>query len=343
MNTNIAENKSLSFAESVLSLLDPDLIDEAAEHRFARPHSSAWIWAAAACLLFALAAVILFRPAGDRKQTAQLTTPDSCASPSADVRPTPAFTPVPTPDIRGKQIIYSSEVPLINGDLPVPGTCRFYGSLKEMLKDEKNRGLVFAVEITIDALDHGIDIKHEEELDRLYSEMYANDPDIILYCELYEQFVAENRGRYAEYLYEYFYPSDFAADDAAESERELELLAEKYDEAMVFPVAFSHYLDDIGQSYIWRNRREAVNRYSLKRAELEEDQRSRPDEAALIQQRYENELRRLQDLGYIIRGPERYGEGSIKGLLTFDQLVCFPASPEYAYSFMLTGETVITD
>lgn len=338
MNKYIVKKELLREA---LSEIDTTYLEQAENFVIVRerPRGTGWM-IAAACLALAAVAFfgLLFKKNGSTEQTALHPTPDAMHSISPDETETSqAPTPVPTPDIREKQIIYSDETPAISDDLPIPGTVYFRGSLNDMLGDERYRDCVFAVSIKIKCLNYGILNMHAEETEKLYQQMYADNPYIKLYDRLYQQFVEENSGRYYEYLAEYYFDPD-----QEHTEEDLELLAEKYDEDMVFPIAFAHYLDSIGQSSVYRNRRQALNEYYAKRHELWEDQQDRPEENAIVQSKYEKELHRLKDLGYIIEGVDHFdplGDIIVRGLLTYDQLVDFPPDSEYAYIITLTGET----
>jgi|GEM_PF-6005932 len=237
-------------------------------------------------------------------------------------------TPEPTPDIGNMRIIYGSgDVYGIDDIVHEPGTVTLYGGLTEKLADEQYNNCIFAVHIDIQ--DYYLSDKHSEEGDRLYAE-FQNDPAVVRYNELYESFVRENADRYGEFLETYYYPSEFHGDFDSR-EKELEAIAEKYDETMVFPTAFRDHLISTGQEQILKDYAEAEDEYFKKRSELWQDWENRPEEKNLHKARHDAEVERLKDCGLISKEYVYDGKTMFYWLLTRDQLLNFPASPEFAY------------
>ena len=333
------DNKTMNkteYAEMVRSSIDSRILSEAANHTFEKRRSTASTWAAAACftLIFAAAAILLIKPMTERGQAAKgtpapeatktaQTTPDACFTPV----PTPdaSFTPVPTPDISNMRLIYGSGYAVGIDDIQhQPGTVTLYGRLTEMLDDEQYNNCVFAVHIDIQ--DYYLDNKRKEERNRLYEE-FQNDPAVVRYNELYESFVRENSDRYGEFLELYYsIPLDHQTLDD-----QLEELAEKYDESMVFSVAFGYYLESTEQEQIRSDYVVAQDEYTKKLSELWRDWQNRPEERGLLKARHEAEVQRLKDCGLISKEYVYDGKTMLYWLLTRDQLLNFPASPEFAY------------
>lgn len=334
---NKTANK-MEYAEMVRSSISPHVINEAASHTFEKRRSPVSTWAAVACfaLIFAAAASFLFKPKTERGQAASGTpSPDNTktvqATPERSPEQTPDNTPAPTPDIRNMPIIYGRADCIGIDDVQHrAGTVTLYGGLNEMLADEQYASCVFAVDIDIQDryLENMYSNFYSEEFDKLYKE-FQNDPAVVRYNELYEGFVQENSERYYELLEEYFYPSEFHGDFQTREE-ELEAIAEKYDESMVFSVAFGYYLESTGQEQILSDYAVAQDEYNKMRSELFKEQESNPVDAEL-KSRHEAEVQRLKDCGLISEIYEFGGETMLYWLLTRDQLLSFPASPEFAY------------
>lgn len=344
MNTDINKQQRTTNAEMILANLDSSIVLEAVEYRFKKSRGKTVLAVCAACFLLTVAAAaILHRWASDNSDQSALL-PNENVSFSAhhtDAAATPVITPVPTPDISGMRIIYANNDPgiaVIDDMLHALGRCHFYGSIASMLDDERYRDCVFAVNIDLEGFERVIWKKHEKELDQLYVNEYQNAPAIVLYTTLYDEFVEKNRERYIEFLVKYY-----IGDGVEYTDAELDLLADKYDETMVFPVAFSHYLESIDRGDVLSEYVKAKDEYYVKRSALYKDQDNRPDEKAYIRSRYDAEIQRLKDCGFIAEPYELYGVERLRWLLTPDQLKNFPADPECAYIIWLAGETASID
>lgn len=329
MKTDNKPIDKTEYAEMVRDSIAPHILSEAASHTFEKHGSPASAWVSAACfaLIFAAAAILLIKPMTERGEAAKVTaSPD--ATKIAQTTPDAGFTPVPTPDIGNMRIIYGSADCIAIDDVQhKPGSVTLYGGLTEMLADEQYNNCIFAVDIEIQ--DYYLSDKHSEESDRLYAE-FQNDPAVVRYNELYESFVRENADRYYEFLETYYYPSEFHSDFDSR-EKELEAIAEKYDETMVFPTAFRDHLESTGQEQILNDYAEAENDYYKKRSELWQDWENRPEEKELHKTRHDAEVERLKDCGLISKEYVYDGKTMLYWLLTRDQLLNFPASPEFAY------------
>ncbi|MBR5947514.1 MAG: hypothetical protein IKZ82_02550 [Clostridia bacterium] len=322
MKTDNKTTNKTEYAEMVRASIAPHILSEAASHTFEKRSSRVSTWAAVACfaLIFAAAAIFLFKPKTERLKQALVGT-----------SPKPTFTPAPTPDIRNMPIIYGRADCIPIDDIQHrAGTVTLYGGLDEMLADEQYNSCVFAVDIDIQDryLENMYSNMYSEEFDKLYKE-FQNDPAVVRYNELYEGFVQDNADRYYELLEEYFYPSEFHGDFQTREE-ELEAIAEKYDESMVFSVAFGYYLESTGQEQSLSDYAVAQDEYNKMRSELFKEQESNPVDAEL-KSRHEAEVQRLKDCSLVSEIYEFGGETMLYWLLTRDQLLNFPASPEFAY------------
>ena len=325
------DNKTMNkteYAELVRSSIDSRILSEAANHTFEKRRSPASTWAAAACftLIFAAAAILLIKPMTERGQAAK-GTPAPEATKTAQTTPDASFTPVPTPDISNMRIIYGrADCIAINDVQHKPGTVTLYGGLREMLADEQYDNCIFAVDIDIqDSYPYSYLYNDpSEESDGLYAE-YQNDPAVVRYNELYEQFVQENADRYDEFLARYqpslssFY-SGYPTRDVEDA---------------VFSSAFRNHLTSTGQEQFLYDYSKAERKYYSK----------------LSQARNEAEVQRLRSLGLIVEEYKAYEHPldsslssvyiepecriypnmRLRCLLTRDQLLNFPASPEFAY------------
>ena len=321
------DNKTMNkteYAEMVRGSIDSRILSEAANHTFEKRRSPASTWAAAACftLIFAAAAILLIKPMTERGQVSKVTASPE-ATKTAQTTPDASFTPVPTPDIGNMRIIYGSG---IDDMVHKPGTVTLYGGLTEMLADEQYQNCIFAVDIDIQGyfLYSYLSDKHSEESDGLYAE-FQNDPAVMRYNELYEQFVQENADRYDEFLARYHpslssFHSGYPTRDVEDS---------------VFSSAFRNHLTSTGQEQFLYDYGKAERKYYSK----------------LSQARNEAEVQRLKSLGLIVEEYKAYGHPldsslssvyiepecriypnmRLRCLLTRDQLLNFHASPEFAY------------
>lgn len=325
------DNKTMNkteYAEMVRGSIDSRILSEAANHTFEKHRSPASTWAAAACftLIFAAAAILLIKPMTERGQGSKVTASPE-ATKTAQTTPDASFTPVPTPDISNMRIIYGSgDACGIDDMVHKPGTVTLYGGLTEMLADEQYQNCIFAVDIDIQGyfLYSYLSDKHSEESDGLYAE-FQNDPAVMRYNELYEQFVQENADRYDEFLARYHpslssFHSGYPTRDVKDS---------------VFSSAFRNHLTSTGQEQFLYDYGKAERKYYSK----------------LSQARNEAEVQRLKSLGLIVEEYKAYGHPldsslssvyiepecriypnmRLRCLLTRDQLLNFPASPEFAY------------
>ena len=200
MKTDNKTTNKTEYAEMVRGSIDSRILSEAANHTFEKRSCRASTWAAAACfaLIFAAAAIFLFKPMKERQKQALSGTASPAPTETAKTTPLVLFTPAPTPDISNMRIIYGSGYAVGIDDIQhQPGTVTLYGRLTEMLDDEQYNNCVFAVHIDIQ--DYYLDNKRKEERNRLYEE-FQNDPAVVRYNELYESFVRENSDRYGEFL-----------------------------------------------------------------------------------------------------------------------------------------------
>lgn len=101
MNTDNRPTDKLGFTESVMNATDPRFLSEAASHRFEKRRSPVSTWVAAACfmLIFAAAAIFLFKPKTERGEAAN-GTPSPEATKTAQSTPeiTPEAVPTEVPD-----------------------------------------------------------------------------------------------------------------------------------------------------------------------------------------------------------------------------------------------------
>lgn len=328
MKTDNKTTNKTEYAEMVRSSIDSRILSEAANHTFEKRRSPASTWAAAACftLIFAAAAILLIKPMTERGQASKVTAAPE-ATKTVQTTPDACFTPVPTPDISNMRIIYGrADCIAINDVQHKPGTVTLYGGLREMLADEQYNNCIFAVDIDIqDSYPYSYLYNDpSEESDGLYAE-YQNDPAVVRYNELYEQFVQENADRYDEFLARY-HPS-LSSFYSGYPTRDVE--------DAVFSSAFRNHLTSTGQEQILYDYGKAERKYYSK----------------LSQARNEAEVQRLKSLGLIVEEYKAYGHPldsslssvyiepecrvysnmRLRCLLTRDQLLNFPASPEFAY------------
>ena len=307
MKTDNKTTNKTEYAEMVRGSIDSRILSEAANHTFEKRSSRASTWAAAACfaLIFAAAAIFLFKPKTERGEAAK-GTPSPEATKTAQTTPDASFTPVPTPDISNMRLIYgSADCIAINDVQHKPGTVTLYGGLNEMLADEQYANCVFAVDIKLEYRGSFL-----EELLERKSEQLDSLPAVIFYNKLYEQFVEENRDRYPEFLAEYYGTDVDEGDDPTDPEAL---------ENMVFTAAFVDHLYASGQMDVYLDYEKARENFSEASCAVWYDKR-------------DGELQRLKDLGYrVFLEHDYFGEIQLFGLLTRDQLLSFPASPEFAY------------
>ncbi len=304
------DNKTMNkteYAELVRSSIDSRILSEAANHTFEKRRSPASTWAAAACftLIFAAAAILLIKPMTERGQAAK-GTPAPEATKTAQTTPDASFTPVPTPDISNMRIIYGrADCIAINDVQHKPGTVTLYGGLTEKLADEQYNNCVFAVDIKLEYRGSFL----SEHLERK-SEQLDSLPAVVLFNQLYEQFVEENRDRYPEFFNAYYAPDIDEGDDSTDPE---------VIEALVFKSAFVDHLYSSGRMAIYQDYEKAREEFGEASQTLWADKR-------------DGEVQRLKDLNYRVSLTSDYfGEMQLFGLLTRDQLLNFPASPEFAY------------
>lgn len=307
MKTDNKPIDKTEYAEMVRGSIDSRILSEAANHTFEKRRSPASTWAAAACftLIFAAAAILLLKPMTERGQVSKVTASPE-ATKTAQTTPDASFTPVPTPDISNMRIIYGrADCIAINDVQHKPGTVTLYGGLTEMLADEQYQNCIFAVDIKMEYRGSFLD----EHLERK-SEQLDSLPAVILFNQLYEQFVQENRDRYPEFFNAYYAPDIDEGDDSTDPE---------VIEELVFKSAFVDYLYSSGQMAIYQD-------YEKAREEFGEAS------FAFWYDKRDGEVQRLKDLNYRVSLTSDYfGDMKLFGLLTRDQLLNFPASPEFAY------------